>query len=352
MKRILKRLAVLSFIAVLCITVAIAGIVVIVDPYFHYHAPLPLLQYPIEKQRYQNDGISKHFKYDAIITGTSMTENFKSTEFDSLFGINSIKIPYSGASYKEINDALERAVEANDDIRIILRGLDYLKPIMDKDAMRFDSYPDYLYDDDPFNDSPYVFDKKMKKKSYEIIKDTLKGSKTTSFDEYSRWHDDFVFGKDAVLKNYQRPVLVSVQKAFTDEDKKMLTENITQNVTDLAKANPDITFYMFFTPYSICFWDYQIRTGDFNRQLEAEKLILELILECENIKMFSFALNTDIITDFNNYKDYLHYGENVNSEILQLMKDGKYQLTKDNYLEHIEKERAFFSAYDYDSIFA
>ena len=51
---------------------------------------------------------AKHFDYDAIITGTSMTENFLSSEFDSLFGVNSVKTTFSGASYKEINQNFYR----------------------------------------------------------------------------------------------------------------------------------------------------------------------------------------------------------------------------------------------------
>ena len=74
---------------------------VVVDPFFHYHPPLDELQYPINNERYQNNGIVRNFKYDAIITGTSMTENFKTTEFDKLFGVESVKVPFSGAAIKK-----------------------------------------------------------------------------------------------------------------------------------------------------------------------------------------------------------------------------------------------------------
>ncbi len=350
-KNLLKKLIVILTVAIFLIGFLIANFVTIIDPYFHYHAPLPFLQYPIDNQRYQNDGISKHFDYNAIITGTSMTENFKASEFDELFDVNSIKIAYSGGSYKEINDALKRAIKCNDEIKIVLRGLDYLNLDAEKDIMRFDSYPDYLYDDNLLNDTQYIFDKKMFEKSYDIIKYTLEGNKTTDFDKYSNWMGNYVFGKEAVLKEYQRPVMVAKQNTLTSEMRATVRENIAQNITSLAKANPDITFYMFFTPYSICFWDYTVRTGNLLYRLEVEKLAIETLLECDNIKLFSFALATDMITDFDNYKDYLHYGENVNSEILQLMKNGQYQLTKENYIEHIENEKVFFSKYDYDSIF-
>ena len=72
----------------------------VIDPLFHYHRPLSFLSYPLHNQRYQNDGILRHFDYDAIIIGTSMTENFKTSEFDRLWNLSSIKVPFNGGHYK------------------------------------------------------------------------------------------------------------------------------------------------------------------------------------------------------------------------------------------------------------
>lgn len=97
-----KKWIFIFFTETCIITFILAAINVIVDPFFHYHKPLPGLFYILNNERYQNNGILKHFDYDAIITGTSMTENFKTSEFDKLFNVNSIKIPFSGATFKEI----------------------------------------------------------------------------------------------------------------------------------------------------------------------------------------------------------------------------------------------------------
>lgn len=139
------------------------AVTVIIDPYFHYHKPLSSLQYPIDNERYQNDGIVKHFEYNAIITGTSMTQNFKASVFDRIFGVDSIKVPFSGASYKEINDNLLIATTCNSDIKLILRGLDYNRLLDTKDEMRYEEefYPRYLYDNNLCNDVKYVFNKSV-----------------------------------------------------------------------------------------------------------------------------------------------------------------------------------------------
>ena len=59
----------------------------------------------------------------------------------------------------------------------------------------------------------------------------------------------------------------------------------------------------------------------------------------------------DIICDFNNYKDFSHYGHHINSNILNWIKDGTGLLTKDNYKQHFEDMRRFYLTYDYDNIF-
>ena len=65
---------------------------VIFDPYFHYHGKISGLKYRIYNERYINPGILKHFEYDAIITGTSMNQNFKTSTMDQIFGTDSCSI--------------------------------------------------------------------------------------------------------------------------------------------------------------------------------------------------------------------------------------------------------------------
>ena len=66
-----KNWSVLVIAGTLAILGFFAGITAYIDPLFHYHAPLEKYSYPLNDERYQNDGIVKHFEYDAIITGSS-----------------------------------------------------------------------------------------------------------------------------------------------------------------------------------------------------------------------------------------------------------------------------------------
>lgn len=90
--------------------------------------------------------------------------------------------------------------------------------------------------------------------------------------------------------------------------------------------------------------------GTIYKQLEAEEYIIELILQCDNIKLFSFNNRTDITTNINNYKDTRHYGQWVNSLILHWMHDGKYQITKENYKDYLAEERKNYLNLNYSSL--
>jgi len=329
------------------------------DPFFHYHAPLrqyiyPQDEYPANNERYLNDGITRHFSYDGIITGTSMTENFKASEAGRLFGASFIKVSFAGAKYKEINDNLKRAYQSDRDIRYIIRGLDYNDLVLDKDAYdeTFD-YPCYLYNDNPFDDVSYVLNKSvlLEKTAYVRKSDTEPGP-AIDFDTYSNWntyHKD-EFGPRHVLATYTLGKTPKPPRALTEEEKQMLLDNLRQNVTQLAEEHPETTFYLFFPPYSICYWDILNNTGEMGRHLEAERLAIEELLQHPNIRLYSFCDNFELVCNLDDYKDYLHYGEWINSQILVWMKNGEHLLTQDNYQEYLEKIWNFYRSYDYASL--
>lgn len=336
------------FFTFLLLLTGIGGLTAVIDPYFHYHKPLESLEYSIYNERYQNDGIVKHFEYDALITGSSMTENFKTSEMDALFGVESIKVPFSGGAYKEISENLERALAANPNLRIVLWGLDYNRFYSDFNATRYDSYPMYLYDNNPFNDVNYLFNKSVLfGETYQnVIAYTKGGGRTTTFDEYRNWNSYCTFGKEAILSQMSRPAKSEDIAYF-----QLNTENIEKNVLRIINANPNTEFYLFWTPYSIISFDFANQNGSLKNILQWEKEALKLMLPYDNIHFFSIFDEFDVITNLDNYKDYLHYHEDINSYLLRCMASGEHELTMENYEEYCQKIWDFYTTYDYDAIY-
>lgn len=347
---------IIGWLVIVTILLSVIGTCVYkVDPYFHFHKPdTDKYFYSLDNERSQNDGICKRFEYDALITGTSMTQNFKTSEFDELFNVNSIKVPFSGGTYKEINDNLRRALESNKNLKLVVRCLDSGRFWDDPNAMRSDlgQYPTYLYDNNPFNDVNYLFNRDVIfNRTYQMMMaNNAEGfiPGITSFDAYYNWQKQYTFGMDSVCPDGIMYEGTGSSVYLTEDEKAMLEENIKKNVTELADLYPEVEFYYFFSPYSAVWWQTIATTGEIYKQLEAEQYVIEAILEYDNIHLFSFNNRTDIITDINNYKDVLHYGEWINSLMLKWMHDGKYLLTKDNYLDYLSKECDYYTKFDYN----
>ncbi|MDO4179618.1 MAG: hypothetical protein Q4D21_10615 [Phascolarctobacterium sp.] len=348
----------LYFTLVISVLFFAAVKVVEIDPFFHYHKPnVTRYFYKLNNERSMNNGIIKHFDYDTIITGTSMTQNFKTTELDKLFGTKSVKTPFSGATYKEIHDHLERALSKNKNIKMIVRGLDMKIFLYDWDALRNDlgKYPDYLYNDSVWDDTRYVFNRNVIfSRVYPMVKNSARKSfkpGTTSFDEYANWmHKGYRLGRETLYPKGSTFRKFGGTVQLQPEERTKIEENINKNVLDLAKRYPDVKFYMFFTPYSAKFWEEKYHQGRLARWLEIEECVIRCLINQDNIYLFSFNNRFNITTNLNNYRDAIHYGEWVNSMILRWMSENKYRLTKDNFQQYLAQLKEFYSSYDYNQL--
>ena len=334
----------------LVLLLAMGGFTAVVDPFFHYHAPLESLEYPLNSQRYQNDGIVRHFEYDALITGTSMTENYKTSEFDTLFDVNSIKVSYSGGTYAEMYSNLQRAIRSNPKLKTVIFCIDEWFLFSGRNMILADgAYPTYLYDDNLFNDVEYLLNKEVFcSNTLEVLSYTAEGNLTTSFDDYGSWV--FPYDREVVLSNYRRPE-IGEPETFTEEQSANLTATLTDTAVKMARENPQIRFYYYFPPYSILNWDSHQRMGTLEREVAAFRHASRILLEEPNIHLFSFYTDFETITNLDNYRDTVHHSDAINSLLLQRFHSGEYRLTKEISDRHWDEVLEYYKNYDYESLF-
>ncbi len=352
------------FIAAL---VLVGSVVAFVDPFFHYWAPRDFFFYKLYDQRSQNDGITKNFEYDAMVTGTSMAENFKTSEFDELFGTDSVKIIYAGATYKEINDNIRVAYETGHALKYVFRPIDYSLLLRDKDEMRMDmgEYPVWLTNKNIFDDVKYLLNRDV------IVSYTLPAIAkyfmgvepgVTSFDEYSYTGDENDYSRDSALdgrngKSFGEPV-----ETFeaTNDEILMTYANVDQNIVSLAKEHPETTFIYFFPPYSMAYWGGLREEGELSKYLQLIKISASAMLECDNIHVYSFAYQLDVTSDLENYRDVAHYSPEINdlieSEIAAIENGGisadkwNLRITTDNLDSFFDGLYKLLENYDYNSL--
>lgn len=350
-ERLAKKWFIRSLLSLIAVLVVTAAVIIVVDPYFHYHKPFSFLSYRLYEERYTNDGISRSFDFNAVITGTSMAQNFKPSELDALFGTTSVKETFSGAGYQELSENLQRSLERNPDLKTVLWVVDYNGFLRDYDWAQYENYPTYLYDDNLFNDTAYLFNKSILYHGVlSNIRMTLSHSESTTMDEYSSWSREC--GLEIIMQSYDREnVKRETDTDFGQEEYDMVVKTIDTNIVQLVSKYPDVSFYILYPPYSICYWDALVIKGTLEKQLLAEKTATELLLECPNVKLYNFFDQYDVVCNTDYYCDDGHYNGEVNSMILHWIAEGTGLVTKENYLEKLEKEKEFYANYDYDSIY-
>ena len=335
-----------TIVGILGIMIFVVLLQIIVDPYFHYHKPIT--KYRLNDERYINDGIARHFDYDAIITGNSLCQNFSTSQYDELFGTNSVKLPYSGAGYKEIWKSLGRALEYNDGVKEVLVCMDLQDLDREADWERYEGNPTYLYDDNIFNDIKYIFNKDAIYRGtlYNLIW-TVTGHESTSMDEYSSWERET--GPE-VTCSYLKPVtddMVADSQIFDEEDKDRETKNLTQNVIKVIEANPDVIFRLVIPPSSIARWCEYYEQGEVQYRIDSLDYALSILLQYKNVEAYAFDDAFEITTDLNKYSDTIHYDSETNENLLYSIKREENRIGKETLSDFIKCILGKYSDYDY-----
>ena len=103
-------------------------------------------------------------------------------------------------------------------------------------------------------------------------------------------------------------------------------------------------------PYSIakiCSW-YESESIDYWFDIYRESA--SFLLGEENVRVFSFYDDYELICDLDNYRDMMHYGDWVNTYILESIKDNEHELHIDGVSAYFESLTEYYKSYDYSRI--
>lgn len=338
-----------TIIYALSVLVVIAALMVIIDPFSHYHMPLFGMGPVATDERTALVGIAKNDTYETALVGSSMSENFVDSWFeDGFFGKSAVKFCLQGAHFDDYEIIFDEVIK-HPELKTVVFGLDNYILTDDPEEQEV-TIPDYLYNDRITDDSHYVWNKSaliefVPKFIIENIKE--KGSDDNAY----VWENLFPYGKAAAVASYIsfRPDGPKDREAYDTyfENADLFLDKFTKYI----EARPDVKFYVYAPPYSILFWDYSVLNG----RLEAEICLLERVysklLEYDNVELYYFQDDKDIITNLDNYRDYSHYKQAINYYMYTRMKKGESRLTKDNYYDTLLDMFGYANSYDYNSIF-
>lgn len=320
------------FIRTIALLLFIITIVVLFDPFYQYHKPLPGLKSVLSDKEYQCVGTLRNFDYDSLIVGSSVCENYNNRWFDEGFGCTAIKAIRSYGATADLCYLLDIAYEEHD-LKYVFYNIDPSSlNASTETTYKSTGCPMYLYDTNHLNDYPYVLNKDV---IMEKIPYMLAFSMKSDYDEGNsyNWAQWKYFGADLAMGMYNRRS--SVLPMSTPFYSKELDGNIILLKTQV-EAHPETNFKFFFPPYSMLWWDNAYRTGERDSYLYNEEQMIAALLQYDNVEIYYYQDEEEIITNLDNYMDMIHFSKDINKLICDKIITGESLLTTENYKERLQ----------------
>lgn len=335
--------------------VGVILLVVYVDPFFHYHKPLEGFPYLVDNQLSQNPGMAMHMEYDSVILGSSMTVNFQTDWFDELMGLDTVKLSYSGAFPRDQANIMDLIFQSDNNrgerrLKKVFLGVDVFTYTGGVEETKY-PIPEYLYDKNLVNDIRYVLNKDVLL-NY-ILRPMADPEPTDLSNVYASWWTEEYYSEQWVLHNYVAP---DRRDEETDAFAYIppVEANLDINICPYIEANPETEFVVFFPPYSILFWNDVLLENHLEATIEEYRYIANRLNAYENVQVYFFPDQEEIICDLDHYADYSHYHPRYNRYMTECFAAGSCLVDKegtgktiDEYLEHM---RMIVESFDFEEL--
>lgn len=339
-----KRFCIISLCVVLSVCMAISGFVFVIDPFNVYRADSDLTKIIYQMPYYQNTGIAKHAKYDTLITGSSMTQNFRADWFNEKFGCNAVRLSYDGGNLYDFSALLDAAFKSENKIHTVYFGIDNYLLTADTVLNTTESkVPGYLVDDNPLNDVEYLLNKDV---LFNYIPTYFSYKRYAAYNFYAMhvWDNGkTVFSEKKVLRSYKKPEPQppAAPDEFLDE-----SDRVLEILMKYIQEHPDTEFIFFAPPYSMLYWNTLRLSGKLSATVAALQYTYGELLKNGNVRAFYFQNDFDRIENLDNYKDQNHYCGEYNRYMLDCFVSGEREITLADYETAIGKMDAYGKSLD------
>ena len=304
--------------------ILLGGFVWLVDPFYHYHAPFMGLPVVLDTAVYQTAGAAKNLEYDSAIVGTSMTENMHTSWFDEEMGWDTMKLSYSGARSNDLQAIFGEMSQKDGQLENVVMDInDYQLSVIS--WTKYVERPEYLYDEYLHNDYEYLYNHDIIVRSAERCLDGLMGLEDNIDTAYT-WEDPSYFGKDIVM-NASRDLRVQLLQERTDgedvyqvkgavseniQDKYNMCQQNLDNILPFIENNPDTQFYIMIPPYSMLYWEQEVLKNELEDTIAVYAYAVKQFLQYDNVNIYYFQYEPEIITNLDNYRDDCHHRPEYN----------------------------------------
>jgi hypothetical protein len=318
-----------------------------------------------QDSRLQDAGLIQSQKFDTVFMGTSLAIHFRQSDIDRILGVHSLKLSLNGSSSVEQNFVLAAALERHPK-RVLWELDDWIFP----DAPDIDSnafVPANLYRRNIRGFASYLFSGSIARESAWILARSIPliekpvASLTTgvifkfplaNVDDINVLRPGFdVAGTYNAKKAMAafRNITDPVRRAYLADgiDYDMRVRNFERDMAGLITAHPDVTFEIYFPPYSILQWIAMrdASLGTFDQVYKFTAYVGRRLMSFPNVRLFDFRAVKDVTHDLNNYADVIHHSPTIDLKVLSWLAEGKYRVDPNAPNASLDELRAQMEAY-------
>lgn len=318
------------------------------DPFLQYHSPFLGRQAVFNDRDNQMPGSVRVMDYDSVLMGSSVVENCDSDFLDGHFGCHCLKIIRASGSAADLLYYLDMAQESHE-LKNIFWCMDL--SALDSDPQNTfgqGSENRYLHTKSILDDGPYLWNKEILLVTVPTMLAYGRAGRDVGGHAYD-WSEGKEFSAGLAMEAYEKPPEACEARDFSDR-----TEDIRRNVEAVAQqieSHPDTRYFFFFPPYSMSWWDCAYVNGDLEEKFYILEYALPVLLSYDNVEVYYFQDDVQIIGNLDNYMDLVHYSPEINQYMLERLAAGDGRVTEDNWQDVIRGMRELVQLIDGELIY-
>ncbi|MBB4374070.1 hypothetical protein GGD63_006899 [Bradyrhizobium sp. cir1] len=355
----LKRLLLASGVCLL----GAAALTYVVDP-LQLFRPSRLAFYS-DDTRVQNAGLIRSQSFDTAFMGTSLAIHFRQSDIDRALGVRSLKLAMTGSNSRQQAFVLEQAIERG--ARRVVWAMDDFS-FVDAADIETDPYLSVdLYRGTAKGIASYVFSAAMAKESLFALLRSIPPlqqplARAAPFlpvkFALSEVDDIYALPRNFdIARTYNAEKTLAafayitspVRSRFLGEGYgyEAMVRHFQQDAVGLITRHPDVTFDVYFPPYSILQFvamrDASPETLKIVTDLTAH--IAQRLTQLPNVRLHDFRAIKQVTHDLDNYSDVIHHSPTVDAMVLKWLASGEYRVDPKAPLKSLNELKAQVEAY-------
>ena len=319
-----------------------------------------------QESRMQNAGLIRNQPFDTVFMGTSLAIHYRQSDIDRQLGGRSLKLAMPGATSKEQKFVLDAAM-AGHPRRVVWQMDDWIfraSPDVDADNS---FVPVNLYRRNASGIAGYLLSGSMARESLWIALRSIPPltplvARLTNgvmfrfpiadIDDVNALSPRFdvagFYNARNAMTAFRRitdPVRSSYLAGGYDYTEMLAA--FERDAIGLIRSNPDVTFDIYFPPYSIL---------QFVAMRDASPATLKIVYDFTshafarltgfpNVRLYDFREASEITHDLNNYGDVIHHSPAVDLMVLGMLAEKKYLVDRAAPNASLERLKAQVEAY-------